>query len=140
MLTHHFYRTLQLCVLVLVLFSAGCSRKDVALVEGVVTYNGDPIESGLIVFQPNQGRTAGAPIVNGKYSLEVLPGAMPGENKVKVTWLKKTGEKYTPPPPSPPGIVVEVEEQVIPPKYNTETTLVTSLKPGRNVYDLALEK
>jgi hypothetical protein len=57
-------------------FVIGCSQKT--SVSGKVTYNGEPVEKGMISFKPSggTGRSFGAPIENGAYEVsEALPGA-----------------------------------------------------------------
>ena len=67
----------SICVLALVLWIIGCqSRTNTVRWEGEVTYQGAPVESGSIRFEPvgGAGKTAGATIVRGKYSVELVPG------------------------------------------------------------------
>src|SRR5207244_8143771 len=55
---------------------AGCdsSSKKVA-VSGTVTYDGQPVEYGTIVFANSGGPTSGGEIKDGKYSVkDVTPG------------------------------------------------------------------
>lgn len=54
----------------LLLFAAGCGGGR-ANVEGQVTFDGQPVEQGTIVFEPvdGKGAAAGGTIQNGKYRL-----------------------------------------------------------------------
>jgi len=60
-------------------------------VSGKVSYKGQPVEKGTIVFEPSdfaKGRIASAPIENGYYTLSTTgsskDGALPGDYKVCV--------------------------------------------------------
>jgi hypothetical protein len=61
-------------------------------VTGRVTYKGEPVAKGTVVFEPTnpappQGRVAQGSIIDGSYSLTTATsddGAMPGEYKVMV--------------------------------------------------------
>jgi hypothetical protein len=79
-------------------FTAGCSSKPespipLSNVKGVVSYQGQPLETGTISFMPINGtNTASGEIVNGEYSLSTFTagdGAPAGQYKVAVTaWSK----------------------------------------------------
>ena len=53
----------------------GCGSSP-SVVSGTVTYDGQPVGDGNIVFQPADGKGAscGAPIKGGKYRVETTPG------------------------------------------------------------------
>jgi len=69
----------------------GCGRGDrplLAPVSGTVTYNGQPLARGRIVFFPDKGRPASGKILDGKI-LEVSTfdqgdGAMVGHHKIQI--------------------------------------------------------
>lgn len=54
----------------------GCGRKETVTWRGEVTFEGSPVEGGTVRFEPvgGKGQTAGASIVQGKYSVELIPG------------------------------------------------------------------
>lgn len=102
----------------LVLVPLGCSGKDStgSTLEGRVTLNGQPIDNGVINFDPKLGgSTAVAPInPDGSYEARMsrsLVGIQPGEYVVSIeAW------KY------PPGAIVDGKEYVdgvsaVPPDY-----------------------
>jgi hypothetical protein len=64
----------------------GCGEQ-VASVSGKVTYNGQPVENGMIAFRPADGRgqTFAVMITNGDY---VAPEAVPGSRKVEIRGTK----------------------------------------------------
>jgi hypothetical protein len=76
-------------VLVLFLFSGGCSSKG--SVTGKVFYQGKPLDGGTVLFVPEQGGGLTSQIqADGSYSIVKLP---PGLVKIAVS---------TPKPPEPP--------------------------------------
>lgn len=59
-------------------------------VSGKVTYQGQPIPNGFIMFTPdpgkgNSGPATGAPIVNGAYATEAGKGTIGGPHRVEIT-------------------------------------------------------
>jgi hypothetical protein len=69
---------------------AGCGDSPrLVPVSGTVYYNGKPVESGVVMFQPPQGDMARGQVgPDGKYVLETLgqaPGVLPGTCKVRVS-------------------------------------------------------
>ena len=111
----------------------GCS-KAAPTVEGMVTLDGQPLETGSITFVPSDGKsqTAGGAIAAGKYGFEVPPGMM----KVEITAGKVVGKKKAYETPDSP--LIDVIEQIIPAKYNSETSLSLDVKAGKNSKDFAL--
>ncbi len=76
----------------LVIIFGGCLSKSTGTVSGDVTFNGKPLEKGLITFSPtgNKGGTAGGDIVAGKFEVknlvpapyQVAVEAVPAEIKI----------------------------------------------------------
>jgi len=101
-------------------------------VEGTVTYQGKPLESGTIQFIPTKGVT-GKPvalkITAGKYSSSKDKGPAIGLNKVVIRASRKTGKQVE-------NIMGEMEDEIIqylPAKFNENTTLEVTLEAGKNV-------
>lgn len=116
--------------------AAGCGARDTrGVVSGAVTFDGQPVEDGSILFEPEggQGQTAGAAIKEGKFTAEVPLGKM----RVRIHGNKKTGRKYKvyDTPESP---LVEEIVELLPPKYNVNSELTLEVKPGAQQvqYDL----
>lgn len=112
---------------------AGCGGDGALELSGKVTLDGAPIERGTIRFMAEDG--SGAPseasITNGTYSLR-LP---PGKKKVSILGYKKIGEHHIQGPESP---LIDDLEQIVPPQYNEQTTLVEDVQktdPAKN-FDL----
>jgi len=127
-------------LVVLVLCFAGCSGSDdgpkTVTVSGEVILDGKPLEDGEIVFLPadGQGRSDAGRISEGHYSFE----STLGEKKVDIQSWQEI-----------PGTVKKLEsgeeggevEQVVPAKYNDETTLTANVTDsGEKTFNFALEK
>ena len=81
--------------LVTCVFTAGCNRSglNLAYVDGVVTYNGKPVENAGIIFKPDIGPFAmGTTDAEGKFTLITAnnPGALVGEHKVGISKTETT--------------------------------------------------
>jgi hypothetical protein len=126
------------CLLLPLLAALGCSGGNRAAVTGKVTVDGQPLEQGRIMFVPDQanpGPTAGAPIVNGNYTVPAANGVFIGKNTVQINAVRKTGQKIQ--SPFGPGLIDEVAE-AIPTKYNTKSEISREIKPGTNRFDFDL--
>lgn len=120
---------------------AGCGDGRVT-VRGEVTFDGQPVEKGVIAFEPADGAgpMAGGEIRDGKYVLSGDSAVTPGEKIVRITGVRKTGRKVEAGPPEPPGTMVEELERYIPRQYNSQTTLTCEVTAdGRNQHDFVLE-
>ncbi len=102
-------------------------------VTGSVTFDGEPVAEGAIVFRDAAGQTrsCGGPIAGGKYSFE----ASPGSKKVEITAMREVPGKMD--TTSNPGEEVPLEEQYIPEKYNSESTLTAEVS-GSDPIDFEL--
>ena len=112
----------------------GCSRSDMGTVTGSVTVDGEPAKVGAISFFAVDGRapTAGAPIVDGKFTAQVKPGVC----MVQIRVSKVVGKKKIYDTPDSP--VREVWAEVLPAKYNDNTQLKLEVKRGENQKEYAL--
>lgn len=115
------------------LFVVGCSRGPaVGTVKGAVTLDGQPVDGGLIRLVPADGlsQPADCIVTGGTYSI-----TMPiGEKKVEIYWTKTSAS-------GPIDTASQGTEKVvalIPPKYNTETTLTYAVEKGQATKDFAL--
>jgi len=115
----------------------GCGSADRASVQGRVTFEGQPVDLGNIVFVPEAGEgiKMAAPIEDGKYQIETKRGVQPGTYLVEISWSKKTGRQV---PSADPGIMMDEMQEALPAQYNTETTLRRELQRGENVHDFEL--
>ena len=127
-------------VIGLMLSLAGCGGAPKPMgVSGIVTLDGRPIESGIIVLEPvgSSGQRRTAKINNGAFVLATEAGVPPGEEfKVVIQAFKKTGKKY----PSPePGVFYDEEVQYLPEKYNSASTLRVKISPDERENQLKFE-
>jgi len=119
---------------------AGCGTGR-ATVEGTVTLDGQPIESGSIVFEPADGAgpTAGGQIENGKYRLAEEGWVMPGKKIVRIIAIRATGRKLDASMPgaegeggpSAPAQLVDELACYIPAIYNEKSTLTCEVVAGK---------
>jgi hypothetical protein len=124
------------CGIALITCVAGCGRGGgSAAISGTVSYEGKPLEKGIINFVPADGKgpTAAATIADGKYSVKVAPG----KKLVRIEGYKVTGEH--PYSRSNPRIVVD-QKQILPPRYNTKSELTRDIASSDRTCDFALEK
>jgi len=114
---------------------SGCGSK--AAVQGTVTFDGTPIDSGSITFVPEAsgGQKATAQITNGKYSIDSDRGPPAGKYKVEITSMKSLVGKKGADPDMQRGDA----RQVLPDKFNKATTLTADLKSGSNTVDFDLK-
>jgi hypothetical protein len=134
-----------LTTLGVVLLVGGCGKKESERYEvtGEVTYKGQPIEEGIINFEPqeNQGSSSGDTILNGKYRVPKNKGLFPGKYKVALYAGDGFGGSGTagaaapdPRKRPPPGAKLGVER--FPPEYNTKSTQIVEVTTdGPNKFD-----
>jgi hypothetical protein len=113
-------------------------------VTGSVTFAGQPIEEGQIIFEPE---APGAPLATGqikvgKYEIEPKYGPAAGSYRVRIEGYRKKKVANMPPHPyagntSEPGVIAE---QFLPAAYNTRTTLRVEIGADKeNVHDFNLK-
>ncbi|MCA9081364.1 MAG: hypothetical protein KDA58_12445 [Planctomycetaceae bacterium] len=98
---------------------------DMFEVKGTVTYDGQPLESGQILFinADGSGRPDAGQITNGEFSFKCAAG----EKKVEITSTREV------PAEAPDGLPDYVS--LIPKEYNTESMLKASVKAGGSAED-----
>ena len=117
-------RRLVLAALVLCL-AGGCGAGDrLTKVSGKVTFNGEPVKEGRILFRNTGGdqKAYSGAITDGSYQLECEAGKMRVEviaSRVIPGKFKK-GENGEPDP-------IPVAEMYIPAKYNSNSTLTAEV-------------
>ena len=91
-------------------------------VSGTVTWEGEPMDGGNIVFVPiSKGRSSSGTVVQGKFNLPAERGLPPGDYRVQITLEQETGKERVFQGDGPDA--VSLTRQVIPKKYNRESTL-----------------
>ncbi len=133
-----------LCIVTLA-FCCGCGRIDGPIrvaVAGNATVDGTPITEGSITFLPmsdTKGPVAGSPIVDGRYSIAAEKGPCVGHYRVEIRGSRKTGRQVPAPGPNrASSLMVDEVIEIVPAKYNTQSTLVAELKTGANTLDFAV--
>jgi len=133
-------RTFLLSLFLLVLI-VGCTRapRMSVQVEGEISYDGEPVEVGIISFLPvgGTGVSGGGPIQKGKYYIDPDVGLVPGTYRVEIRWPKPTGEINKEAGYGQSPIVVA---EAIPEKYNKESILTAVVEAGENTIHFHLEK
>ena len=118
------------------LIALGCNTGDAgrASVSGKVTFNGQPIATGQIVFEPSgSGRLGIAQIADGAYSMPPEQGPTPGKYIVRITADRPTGKTAAPLASSGGQAPTQVYEQYIPAKYNERSELNTEIDAEPNI-------
>jgi hypothetical protein len=118
----------SLLIAVALLLLAGCSKSgpDLGTVHGRVTLDGAPLNHAIVTFQP-PGKSPGIGNTdqNGDYVVMYKRGVMGvpvGENIVTIFMDAKENPRNL----------------VIPPRYNTESTLKREVAPGDNEFNFDL--
>jgi len=128
-----------LSLLPLALLAAGCGPGSLS-VSGKVTYKGQPVQEGSIAFEAPDGSTpsVGGRIENGAYLVTGVPASAGGKKVVRISAVRKTGQKIPAGPPHPPDMMID-EIEKIPSRFNEQSTLSVELLPGKvNVHDFIL--
>lgn len=115
---------------------AGCGSSARVTATGMVTFDGQPVQTGAIVFQPLDRTAApqGSPINAGRYALECAPG----RHRVQIRGTRPVDESQVPRTMPRLGSAA-VREDYIPAASNTESTLEVEVVAGRsNVFDFTL--
>jgi hypothetical protein len=108
---------------------AGCDQaSERTSVSGKVTFDGEPVKSGQIAFEPVSGGRLGiAQIIDGVYKMPADQGPTPGQYIVRITALRPTGKKVSAGRTTGDQTQVEQFEQFIPAKYNDLSELKTEI-------------
>lgn len=126
-------RPLASAALLLALLQMGCAGGEPPKysVSGTVTFDGNPVVDGDILFIPQQRNTAteGGRIEDGKYEFLATPGA----KRVEIR-----ASKLDPKLKNPRGEPTPVD--YISPKYNSQSTLKADVSAGgKNEFNFDLK-
>jgi hypothetical protein len=123
--TIHYPLSTLFCLLLL----SGCGGDKPALgvVCGTVTLDGRPLAGACVIFEPMTSSRAsmGWTDAQGKYELVYIrdeKGAKVGANRVRITAAKSKANL----------------PELLPPRYNAQTTLQEDVKAGKNEIDFPL--
>lgn len=135
----------KLTIVAMLLLCCGCEQSDGPLrvaVAGSATLDGAPIAEGTINFFPageTKGPTAGASIMDGRYSIAIAKGPCVGRYRVEIRGSKKTGRQVSlPGPPKAARVMVDEIIEIVPSRYNAQSTLEAELKPTQNELEFSL--
>lgn len=118
-------------LVMIVSFGCGNSESERVPVSGTITLDGKPLASGAISFLPvGRGTSAGTTIFNGEFSITRASGPSPGRYRVEIDSYETTGEKI--PDSDLVGRTTQRTRQVIPAKYNRESTWIVDVKSDGN--------
>jgi hypothetical protein len=133
-----------LAIVAMLLSCCGCAQSDGPVrvaVAGKATLDGTPIAEGTINLLPasgTKGPVAGAPIMDGLYSIAAAKGPCVGRYRVEIRGSKKTGRQVLSPGPKTSALMVDEIIEIVPNRNNTKSTLEADLKPGQNELDYSL--
>jgi hypothetical protein len=125
----------------------GGGGSERAALRGAVTFDGAPVESGVLALIPTAGTEApssGCEIKAGKYDIPQDRGPIPGKYRVEITAMRSSGTlevkgvNGSTGGASGGGAVPKVE-MFIPDRYNTKSALTIEITPGRNQQNFELK-
>jgi hypothetical protein len=112
----------------------GCGKADPrGAVSGEVIYNGNPVETGMVSFEPTEAVITPRTVVieKGKYRLDEAGGLKPGAYCVRITAADASKASQT----ASKNILGLVDfVPLLPPTWNAQSKLSVDVKPGRNVF------
>lgn len=116
----------------------GSDTPPLGTVSGVVTLDEKPLADAEVTFQPETGRPSlGKTDSQGNYTLAYTVndnGALIGPHKVIITTAVEAFSDET-----GGGQDREARPEILPPKYNAQTTLTAEVKSGANTIDFPLK-
>lgn len=128
------------CLLVvsgLALAIAGCGGDARRAVSGAVTVDGEPLQDGIIRFEPlagTSGSGAGTAIVDGRYTLPADKGLFPGRFRVRIESHQLTGEMYN-------DVIRGRQPEILPVKFAEDGPREVEVEMGGKAeFNFALEK
>jgi hypothetical protein len=129
---HHWRFSLLLALAAAGSMAAGCSQSSDELpreaVSGTVTLDGEPLANGSIQFSSDGGAGpgGGSPVKDGQFSIARELGLVPGKYRVAINAAGKRNQTKADEPGKRSGFAPEL----IPAKYNSQTTLSAEVKKG----------
>jgi len=94
-----------------------------AKTAGKVTFQGEPIQNGMIRFIPDVGAPVQTVIVQGEYLIDYKGGVPLGKARVEIDGFRETGEMAS----VGPDKTVPESVQFLPDQYNKKSTLVVEI-------------
>jgi len=134
------------CAILLCALISGCGDRGYKgdkrfPLTGKVTFDGVPVDNGIISFKSESGsekeKPAGGVITNGTYSVPEGQGVIAGTYQVEIRWSRPTGKQFM--DKNDTGAMVDEVKQVIPKKYNEVTELRAKVGNGSTNFDFDLK-
>lgn len=117
------------------LLQVGCADPNTARIVGSVLVDGQPVARGTIAFiaADGTGDSVSAVINNGRYEVSTTNGA----KIIQITVPRIVSQRRAFNDPSAP--MLDVTEETIPEKYNSNSVLKMDAQPGSNTKDWSIE-
>ena len=115
------------------LFALGCGNANGRYpVSGDVTLQGQPLASGAIVFEAEDGGSrGGATISDGKYALPANQGLVPGKYIVRVSAVQSQTSTADAPPGPEAAAQERANKDLVPDEFNAKSTLKYEAGPDK---------
>lgn len=112
----------NICLGAMLLVALGCRGKETYPVSGKVSFNGEAVTNGQIIFAPADKKTAPSAgrIENGEYQLQATSGAM----RVEIRAARVVRNV--------PGALGPEYQDYIPPAFNSDSKLTANVEPTEN--------
>jgi hypothetical protein len=127
-------RAFHLGLVLVLAASASCDSSDGLnrqAVSGTVTFDGEPISTGAILFEPatqESGTAVGATIRQGTFAISRRDGPVPGSYRVRI--YASSGVQ-APPAPGQSDRSARPMAEFLPAHYNANTTLRADVRARR---------
>ena len=131
-------RALALSLLAAVVIGCGSGGDGLqrVMLSGAVTYQGEPVADGSVLFAPCDGTVGSSmavKIVDGRYRADSNGGVPVGNYRVEILAYRKNvgGRQHVgPPPPGGSTDHADAPQQYLPEKYNVKSQLKTTVEAG----------
>jgi len=127
-------------VLLLSLPWAGCNKLDTLGLDGEVTFDGQPVSTGTISFEPqdpNTGTFVATTIEDGKYALSAEKGVKPGAYRVRIS----APDLSSAPPQAAHAEGSVVIPELIPAAWNTNSEVkIEARADGERRFDFRIPR
>lgn len=122
------------CLPLLLPLGVGCGPAT-GTVSGTISIDGRPAASGVISFVPAEGggEPASSAIANGKYEVQTTTG----KKFVQISAPVVVGKRKEYDGPDAP--LVEITDESLPPRYNSQTELTFDVPRGASTKDWELQ-
>jgi hypothetical protein len=129
--------------LLLLPLALGCGGTPTAAVTGTVTWQGAPVEDGVIVFIQEEASDEGGrlqvplKIENGGFASSTDSRVAVGGNRVEIRAHRPTGRtkeilEYDEMTRTYAKKTIDIKLQYLPPRYNDQSTLTREIQSGGN--------